>query len=231
MSSKKVKAIIHDWDDTIVKSFETYSGWYPLFGEYYGLENVPMEDIKASWGNTLTKIVSLLWPDIPKNDIERMLVEFADSDIFKNGNFVPPLFPGVKRAIVTLNKNGYMLGVLSSGRENSIKGSYKKFLDKDLSYHHFIHTQENQSHHKPDPRVFDKAFEITDELGIKSSEIIYVGDSVLDYKAADSAGIVFIGTVTGLNTKEELIDHGLKQELILDSFADLPGFLENFSIK
>jgi beta-phosphoglucomutase-like phosphatase (HAD superfamily) len=35
----KIKAIIHDWDDTVTNSLETYSTWYVDFANHYGFRD------------------------------------------------------------------------------------------------------------------------------------------------------------------------------------------------
>lgn len=62
----------------------------------------------------------------------------------------------------------------------------------------FMQTGEDTEHHKPDPRVFDPLLQWAEKQGIQKSEIVYIGDSLGDWRAARDAGIRFVGVETGL---------------------------------
>lgn len=51
--------------------------------------------------------------------------------------------------------------------------------------------------HKPNGRVFDPALARLAVLGISRSEVLYVGDALIDHEAAVPAGIQFVGVATG----------------------------------
>jgi phosphoglycolate phosphatase len=216
----KIKAIIHDWDDTVTNSFETYSTWYKDFADFYGLRVPELDEVRNQWGQTVPDIIIGVWPEIG----DRV------NEMFKN--FVPDkhYFPNITKGAVavfeSLIKKGFLLGILSSGVGSIVKGTYQKHIDEDFKYHIFVHTQEDtMPYHKPDARVFDKALKELGLLGIKKNEIIYVGDHVFDFKAAENADLGFIAVTTGVNSKNDFIDAGMDKNKILDSFLDIEKVL------
>ena len=144
-------------------------------------------------------------------------------------NSVPPIFAarpidGVSETIRKLKAGDFILGVVSSGPRQGIDGSrqHYQFLSDT---HLFIHGAEDLLVLKPDPGVFDQAFAILGQLGIHQQETIYVGDGLNDYQPCRARGLTFIAVTSGFTSKEQFFKEGLPEELILESFNQLPKFL------
>lgn len=73
---------------------------------------------------------------------------------------------------------------------------------------------------KPNPF---KAFEICNNWGLKTEEIIFVGDSGIDMQTATNAKMLAVGVLWGYRPQEELIAEGAKQ--VLAHPLDLIAFL------
>ena len=82
-------------------------------------------------------------------------------------------------------------------------------------YFDHIQTAEEQSHKKPDPRVFDPSLKA---LGIEANKVVYIGDELKDYYAARDAGVGFVGVETGMATASEFTEVGA---FSIRSLADL----------
>ena len=64
-------------------------------------------------------------------------------------------------------------------------------------------------HESPRPKPFpDGLLKITSELGVEPSEVVYIGDALIDGAAANRAGIEFWGVCTGETPVESLYDAG-----------------------
>lgn len=222
-----IKAIIHDWDDTITNSFEAYSSWYGHFAELHGYDVPDKEQVKMHWGNPVSKIMIGLWPTMDEREAEKLLSKFNKSDSFIKADYSPQPFLGVKDTLEQLHAAGYILGILSSGQLSSIERGYKKYIHPDMPYHDLVFTQFDSEYHKPDPRVFDGILSELSDRGINDNETIYVGDHMFDYLASRDRGLDFIAVTTGVTKKRDFVDAGLDEKLILDSFADIPEFLDD----
>jgi len=73
--------------------------------------------------------------------------------------------------------------------------------------------------HKPDPDVFLPLIEKLRENSIGREDILYVGDSLDDLKAATAAGIGFIAITTGLYSEEDFRKNGA--QIILKDLTEL----------
>lgn len=66
----KIKAIIHDWDDTITNSFESYTQFYYDFGKFHELGDPDIDEIKKHWGSTVPEIVNGVWLNLGSKEAE-----------------------------------------------------------------------------------------------------------------------------------------------------------------
>ncbi|HEX8034943.1 MAG TPA: HAD hydrolase-like protein, partial [Ktedonobacterales bacterium] len=86
----------------------------------------------------------------------------------------------------------------------------------------FVQGAEVTSHHKPDGRVFNPALLRLEGLGIKRSEVLYVGDALMDYQAAIDASIQFVGVATGFVSFEQFKEVGAAA---ISRLGDLPAYI------
>ena len=49
-----------------------------------------------------------------------------------------------------------------------------------------------------------------DHLGVEAEEVLYVGDSIVDAKTAEAAGVEFAAVLTGTTTREEFAEFECK---------------------
>ncbi len=187
-----IKAVIFDYDDTLVKTIE--SKWDALRETGKHFYNLEIKDshIKKFWG-------------LPYQ--EMLTGVLMNADLFENLNtnyesvrseFPMLAFPDALNTINILLE-GYKIGILTS--------SAKKLVIEDLEMLKFpvnkfikIQTSEDTDVHKPNPKVFEPILEVLKKEGVKKNEIIYIGDSTRDFYAAKHAGIKFYGVTKNRST-------------------------------
>jgi phosphoglycolate phosphatase-like HAD superfamily hydrolase len=86
----------------------------------------------------------------------------------------------------------------------------------------FVQGADATAYHKPDGRVFDPALACLGALAIPRSQVLYVGDALMDHQAATSASIHFVGVATGLVTVEQFKEAGVPA---LGRLGELPAYL------
>lgn len=216
-----IRAIIHDWDDTITNSFQTYGIYFEDFAKHFGLDR-PQDNLRRQfWGQPLDNIINGLWPQLNPSKIEKMTKQFFNHLGQVNKSYLPRPFPKIKSTFQQLKNNGLYLGVISSSPRDQVELIYKKFIDPNLSFHQFIFCREDVTTPKPDPRVFDQPLDRLQKLGISPDETIYIGDNLIDYFVARDRGIRFYAVTTGLHTSTDFIASGLTANLILSSFPQI----------
>ena len=104
-------------------------------------------------------------------------------------------FPGVKKFLFDLKKEGYKLAIISSNRKENID-KFIKF--NKLNVFDFVHGKTD---------IFGKAGyleKFLKDFSLKKSEVIYIGDEIRDVEACKKVGIKMIGVSWGLHTIQAL---------------------------
>ena len=120
------------------------------------------------------------------------------------------LYPGAARVITRLDRLGYLVGIVSTKYRYRIESMMER--DGLLGCVDVIIGGEDVERHKPDPEGLIKAAE---RLGVAIEDCVYVGDSHVDAGAARSAGMPFVGVLTGTTTADTFMSY--------PSLAILPG--------
>jgi phosphoglycolate phosphatase len=213
----KYKSIIFDQDDTLLRSFEALTDAYIEVGNLYDMK-ISVDDIKTHWGKPAEEVILEVfkYSDTLENLQDKL------SDHLPNGMI--PAFDGAIELIEQLSQS-YTLGIVTASiarytPSNLLKAGF------DIDKFDFIHKVEDTTHHKPDPRVFDEALELLNQkMNIEKEEILFVGDSLHDYKAAHGANIDYLIVNTGPTTYETLIKNQVDPNRIINNLTDLTKFL------
>lgn len=208
----KIKVILFDYDDTLVKTRE--SKWDAIketAKRHYDLE-IDSDHIAKYWG-------------LPFEEMLTGALNNADSFEKLRDNYysVTTEFPmeAHKGAVEFFDKlpAEYQVGIVTA--------SNKKLVIDDLTRLNFpigrffeIQTAEDTDVHKPDPKVF---VPILEKLGNKSSKqnILYVGDGLKDFYSAKGAGLAFLGITHGTTSKAEFENEGASVVSSFDEILDL----------
>lgn len=219
---KNLKLLIHDWDDTITNSFQTYLTWYADFGRHFNIYDAPdLLSVRTRWGESIPSLVNAAFPSISVADADSMVIEFRNSSAFDAVLYTPTIFSDVKSTFEFLRSKNIELGILTHAPTDSLHRSYKKNLGNPYEFHSIVNTYEDLPQPKPHASSFSNIISYICDSNMDTSQTLYIGDSVIDYRAAQAAGIPFIAVVTGITSTEDFLDAGLHSASILESFGDL----------
>lgn len=205
----KYKLYLFDLDGTLFDSDEilivTFHKLYKLFRPGY---NVSDEKILEFSG---PKIVDTLANEFPNQDINFMLEQWRkySRDNYKTYG---KLFPGSLELLSKLKEKDIAFGVFTNKHRYATDYSFELTgLDK-LGV--FAICAEEVENLKPAPDGIYKAME---HFGIKDKkDVLYIGDTVFDYKAATNAGVDF-GFVSWSPRK---LPEGSKIDVLIESYSD-----------
>ncbi len=176
------KAIFFDFDDTLV---DTKSSKAPAIIEYcssvHGID-VSEHQIAGLWGIPFLRMMRQLTGSTDIN-IERYLA------ISEGYSLVP--FPESYVALSTLSER-VPIGIVTSLARQVLLHSLTA-LRWPRAWFSVLVTEDDVDVHKPDPRVFDPALRALDIEVAARHQVMYVGDSESDGKAAIAAGLTFVG--------------------------------------
>jgi len=188
----KLKAILFDMDGVIVNS---YSAWFLTFNtirKEMNLKEFSNEKFKKEvWGGSVEKDAKLFFKTLSKEELESKYLK-----IMQKSSSKVKLMDGTEEVLNKINQKNLMIGLVTN--------SYKDVVNKILIQHKIknkfdvIVTGDDVENNKPHPEPIWKACE---KLKVLPDEVLYVGDTKIDYKAGKSAGAM----VVGLNTKGDIV--------------------------
>ena len=196
-----MKIAIFDLDGTLADTLEDLADAVNNGLKQLGYPIHPYESYKTFVGDGVQMLCYRALPDDKKDETTKLhelfneyySVHFLDKTI---------LYPGIKETLEKLSNNGVILAVATNKPQNFAV----KIIEKLLSNIDFIKILGGctDREKKPDPAIIH---EIIDELPI-GTKAFMIGDSDVDIKTANNAGISSIGCLWGFRTEKELSEAG-----------------------
>lgn len=212
MNGRPIKAILYDNDGVLIDSFGASVRRHQRLARRLGLRIPTTKECRAIWGvHWADEFVPHFWPNH---------IEYFKQEYLKHySRFCYPSFPGLIEMQRKIKSTGILQGVVSSrDKETLFKRLPQSGFDLDLFF--FIQASEDCQFKKPDPRVFQKVWQILRRDGIKKNEVWYEGDTLIDLKAARDFGFNFLAACTGACTRNEFLAAGVPLQQIFASPTD-----------
>lgn len=112
------------------------------------------------------------------------------------------LYNGVKETLYGMKDKGYKTGIVTTKYNYRIEQILSKFDASDMV--DIIIGGNDVKLEKPAPEGLLLAI---DRLGAVANEVLYVGDSLVDAKTAQNAGVDFAAVLTGTTTREDFTQY------------------------
>ncbi|MDR2725912.1 MAG: HAD family hydrolase [Candidatus Adiutrix sp.] len=126
-------------------------------------------------------------------------------------------YPGVPELLAELKARGFKLAVLSNKNQDNTTAVVNHYFPGLFEVAWGLSPQRPA---KPDPTA---ALALAETLGLSPDRFIYLGDSAVDMKTAQRAGMWPVGVTWGYRGRAELAAAGAA--LLVDSPAELQGFV------
>lgn len=218
----KIKAVIFDFDGTLVDTCADIALCINEMLSHFGYENKTNDEVRAALCFGPVKLVYNVLPENAAND-DNTLKECLDyyRGVYSvSENKLTHAYEGIVDLLTFLKENGIKVAINTNKNENHtrniMRGIFEPFLiDKVVGF-----SDEHPA--KPDPYG---ALKIADEFGIKPCEIAYVGDSHVDIQTAQNAGMISVGVSWGYRSRDVL--EAQNPDLIADNTAKLTEYITN----
>jgi phosphoglycolate phosphatase len=195
-----VKAVIFDLDGTLLDSIDDLADSANEFLRNHGFRQHSSDAYKLFIGNGVERLMRDILP-VPVDD-EKVLLSYADEykKIYRKNylNKTKP-FSGILPMLDECVRMGISIAVLSNKPDAMTHELVKHFF----SGYPFAHIQGARPNEmcKPDPGL---ATSIASKLGFEVEEVCCVGDSDVDMRMAEMAGMTSVGVLWGFRSREEL---------------------------
>lgn len=198
----KYKGLIFDFDYTLGDSTEGIVASTNYALQQLGYNPADRESIRKTIGlhleetyRVLTKAQGIEGKASEEAEFARLFIEKADEIMTEMSSF----YPGVLELMERWKGEGYKLSIVTTKYRYRIQGILGKYQKTELF--DLIMGGDNVKRPKPDP---EGILEVLKQWGMLKEDVLYVGDSLVDAKTAQAAGVNFAGVTTGTTTEEEL---------------------------
>lgn len=180
-----IKLIVFDLDDTLIYTYKNYYKRVKKAAKLIFNVNITKKRFDKFYGKPgFKENMKLL---LEKKDIDNFIECF--NELVKENKYQKIISD---KYLDKLRKEGINIGIISNAlrEKNTIKMNHANIE----YFFNFIYSFEDLKNPKPDTEIIDK---IIDEKKYLRSEIMYVGDSVIDMEFANDAYICFVPVRTG----------------------------------
>lgn len=197
---RKYDTVIFDLDGTLMDTLEDLAAAVNEILRRHGYPVRSIGEVRRIVGNGLRQTLTLCLPEgTAEAVVEELLPEFADYYQSHCQIRTKP-YDGIEETLAELCRRGYKLAIVSNKRDAAVK----TLRDDRFREYVPVAIGENESagiRKKPAP---DTVYQALKELGGSRERAIYVGDSEVDKKTADNAGLPCISVDWGFRDREEL---------------------------
>ena len=199
----KYKGIIFDLDGTLLDTIDDLGDSMNRVLKTYNLPTFTMEEYKLKIGGGFKGLAINSFPEDTNNEIIEEAIQLF-SNIYDSSylNKTKP-YKDIDYILDELNKMELKLGINSNKKDNYTNILANKFFSRIPFF--AIYGEREGIPKKPDPI---SALEIIQLMGLKPDEVLYIGDSMVDIKTANNAGIHSVGVLWGFRDYDELKEYG-----------------------
>lgn len=210
---RKVDTIIFDLDGTILDTLGDLTDSVNYALEKNNLPKRSYKEIRSFVGNGIRNLIDT---SVPKGtNIELTDAVFLD---FKaryktHCNVKTRPYEGINDMLKKLKEDGFKMSIVSNKADLAVKALHREFFYPHIET---AYGEMDGIPRKPNPQIISYVLE---QIGAKAENTVYIGDSEVDYKTANNAGLKLVMVSWGFRDKEVL--NGLNAEYIADNVSEL----------
>ena len=199
---------VFDLDGTILNTAEDLADAVNYGLKRNGLETYSTEEVLKMVGNGVKNLVLRAIGD-KKELFDACFKDFKE---YYSAHYAVKTYAynGVKEALLSLKNSGFTLGVLSNKYDAAVKDLVEIYYGDIFD---FVSGEKEGTPRKPDPTSLNDMIRL---CGAKKEHTVYIGDSDVDVKTADNAGVKCVSVTWGFRSKNFIKDN------VGYDFADTP---------
>ena len=210
--------IIFDLDGTLLNTIDDlgYACNYAL--NRCGFPTHPIDNYPRMVGNGINNLIRRALPESRRTEenilhVREFFVPYYNAH---NCDYTHP-YDGISEVLATLKAQGHQLAVASNKYQAATEKIVAHFFPGIFDI--VLGERENVPR-KPDPQiVYDILSALNFQLSAINSQLIYLGDSLVDRDTAANAGVPFIACSWGFVPRQQLVEAGIPD--IIDHPANI----------
>ncbi len=177
--------VIFDLDGTLLNTIEDLTDSVNFVLRKFGWQEHTVEQVKNHVGNGIRNLMKRSVPDGFDNpQFEEAFLTFKEY-YQTHCQIKTSAYPGIMDLLKTLYEKGYKMAIVSNKAHKAVE-ELNEIYFKDYIRVAIGENEDAGIQKKPAPEM---VFEALEKLGSRKEEAIYVGDSDVDKKTADNAGM------------------------------------------
>lgn len=202
MNHKKYRLLIFDFDGTVLNTLEDLCGSLNEILRRNRFPERTLNETRHFVGNGIRKLIERAVPEgTSEETIDRLFQEFLPYYEAHCAEKTAP-YPGIPELLSRLKKEGFLTAVVSNKADPAVQilceTYFKGLFDIAVG-------EKPGIARKPAPDMVD---EVLGCLKVSKKEAVYIGDSEVDLKTAENAGLPCIGVDWGFRGADFLREHG-----------------------
>ena len=175
------KAIVFDNDGTLLNGSSVIGSMYRVYKELRPNSPLEEKDFEICYFMSPEKT----WEYLGINGNQEEIDYFVKEAIWKNKE---DIFPEISSLLMQLKEMGLILGMNTSRSHKGWLRACETLGEETVALFDYTITSDQVENHKPAP---DSLHLFMKKSGLKSKEILYIGDSIYDAECAHAAGCDF----------------------------------------
>lgn len=196
------KLWIFDLDGTILNTLEDLADSTNYALRTNNMPERSIDEVRAFVGNGIGRLIERAVPK-GSDDAEKQAVLESFTSYYKehSADKTKP-YNGITDVLNTLKKQGCQLAVVSNKADFAVQSLCESYFPGIFT---FVVGEREGIRRKPAP---DSVYEVLEQLKTAKKDAVYIGDSDVDVKTAENAGIDLIAVTWGFRTREVLAETG-----------------------
>lgn len=212
------KLVIFDLDGTLLYTLEDLMDSVNFTADLFGYEKKSLEEISSFVGNGIENLLRLSFPsDITEEEFQAAYKYFKDHYSHHCCEKTRP-YDGIIETLKTLKKKELIIGIVSNKFQKAAEDVCEYYF-KGL--YNIVVGESDYCKRKPAP---DGINMICEKYNIKKEDTIFFGDSDVDIKTGENAGVFCVSVLWGFMNREFLAEHGAK--LFIENPANIIHVLD-----
>jgi phosphoglycolate phosphatase len=202
----KYQAVIFDFDGTLLDTLRDLAESVNSVLSRYGFPEHRLDDYRHFVGEGVEELARRVLPEGHRDEatVTRTLTDVREEYRQRWPNHTRP-YEGIPELLDALTARGIKMAIVTNKPDDSTRTMAARLLPRwkfDI-----IVGATTDLPRKPDPKG---ALEAARRLRLLPGTFLYVGDSDIDMKTANAAGMYAVGVLWGFRTADELVKNGAK---------------------
>jgi len=215
--NNELKLVIFDWDGTVMDSVAKIVDSMQIAARREGLSVPSVQAVKDIIGLSLAPALKQLFGELNQQQVDDMALFYKEAYLALDKK-TSALFDGIVDVFDSLKNRNIKIAV-ATGKS---RVGLNRLIEQTGLGHFFCDSMTaDEAESKPHPQMID---DIVDRQGVDKSQVVMVGDSILDLTMANNAGVKALGVSYGAHDKAKLLTR--EPMAVVDKAAELLDYLD-----